>query len=718
MLCTLFSVGATDYFVKGDIAGLSQFWDFSTSTTIGKLSGSGTTLSCNVIMQAASTSDNWCYWRIYDSDGKNYGFSANTEATSGIFIYDKQGCAKTAPGVYTVTYNTETKAFTATQTSVQYAIDSWANGAFTSYYAQPLTSLSTNYYCYNFPTAVTISETEGTNGFLIAYGGSFIQCYGTNHLATNQWNEGYLNGTDNVSNATLNAGTYYRLYLKLNENTSDANYYRILASTIPTTGLDISSNASASVSGQTVTLSATEPSTISDGNGSVTSWVVTENGTQVASSATSALPSTALNNVEGGTHNYVFTLTYKDAAGVESFTATATKTVTVVAPSAFTSAAATSKVGKCVEKMSETSSKYKNRYRITFPATSLQWTANIPTGATKYDYAITFYNASDASLGSVSANDITDAQKTVIVYGVYGAAKATITCTYKDDASTTIGSGSTTVSPVNISAPTNGIKSITGTGKLFTAYAGGSLIGEITGVDSNDDAAKASWYEVKRHDGTKTAVFSDYNVSTTPFSAEIQSPTVKNETPAIFHDIISTGRGSGSITQAEAEKSYSYIIVPHFFMVSLPILETNIGQYIDNDGKLLSTTSGSGAAPALTLENISKNRIKNTAGTALLGSHVTDVPVEAINDGNEGYSNVQITYAQGTVPTGIEGVTVANVSIIGGEGMITVNGANNVAIYDTTGRLITKVAGQNQIDMPAGLYIVRADSKVAKVVVK
>jgi hypothetical protein len=640
------------------------------------------------------------YCPVLTTSGNNNTIPEGTYNSITIFVYDKICYAyfstssstemTTLPNFYLHSWSSYNSAFYSKDNTV------FSPTSNTNIYALDLGGISSSSSSNEF----TIHDTNATN----------YQLGGT-YYCKNTWQTLYPDGGQNVrTQSESTESTYYRLYL---QNASAG--LQVLASTIPTTGLDISSNASASVSGQTVTLSATEPSTISDGNGSVTSWVVTENNTQVASSATSALPSTALTNVEGGTHNYLFTLTYTDAAGVESFTATATKTVTVVAPSAFTSVGYTPKVGKCVEKMSQTSSKYKNRYRITFPATSLKWTANIPTGATKYDYAITFYDASDASLGSVSANDITGAEKTVKVYGVYGAAKATITCTYKDDASNTIGSGSTTVNPVNISAPTNGITSITGTGKLFTAYAGGSLIGEITGVDSNDDAAKASWYEVKRHDGIKTATFSDYNVPTTPFSAEIQSPTVKNETPAIFHDIISTGRGSGKITSAEAEKSYSYIIVPHFFMVSLPILETNIGQYVDDNGNLLSTTSGSGAAPALTLENISKNRIKNTAGTALLGSHVTDVPVEAINADN---SNVQITYTEGSTPTGIEGVTVANVSIIGGEGMITVNGANNVAIYDTTGRLITKVAGQNQIDMPAGLYIVRADSKVAKVVVK
>jgi hypothetical protein len=66
-------------------------------------------------------------------------------------------------------------------------------------------------------------------------------------------------------------------------------------------------------------------------------------------------------------------------------------------------------------------------------------------------------------------------------------------------------------------------------------------------------------------------------------------------------------------------------------------------------------------------------------------------------------------------PTGIEGVSANMVTIIGGEGFISVTGANDAVVYDFTGRMIVNVHNQGVINVPSGLYIVKAGGKISKV---
>jgi hypothetical protein len=71
--------------------------------------------------------------------------------------------------------------------------------------------------------------------------------------------------------------------------------------------------------------------------------------------------------------------------------------------------------------------------------------------------------------------------------------------------------------------------------------------------------------------------------------------------------------------------------------------------------------------------------------------------------------------ANDLTPTGIEGVSADAVSIVGGEGIINVTGANNLEVYDFMGRIIMNVHNQGIINVPSGLYIVKAGGKVSKV---
>lgn len=56
-----------------------------------------------------------------------------------------------------------------------------------------------------------------------------------------------------------------------------------------------------------------------------------------------------------------------------------------------------------------------------------------------------------------------------------------------------------------------------------------------------------------------------------------------------------------------------------------------------------------------------------------------------------------------------------NVSIVAGDGCITVSGAQKVAVYSMSG---VKVAQGNAANIPAGIYIVKADNTIKKVIVK
>jgi hypothetical protein len=69
-------------------------------------------------------------------------------------------------------------------------------------------------------------------------------------------------------------------------------------------------------------------------------------------------------------------------------------------------------------------------------------------------------------------------------------------------------------------------------------------------------------------------------------------------------------------------------------------------------------------------------------------------------------------------PTGIGDVIAPAVSVAGGNGIISVTGADNIVVYTVTGQIAAKSPTSGIIEVPAGLYIVRAGSATAKVIVK
>ena len=66
--------------------------------------------------------------------------------------------------------------------------------------------------------------------------------------------------------------------------------------------------------------------------------------------------------------------------------------------------------------------------------------------------------------------------------------------------------------------------------------------------------------------------------------------------------------------------------------------------------------------------------------------------------------------------SGVESVAAGNgVSVKAGKGTIEVLGAQNVAIYNLAG---VKVSSKASANLPAGIYMVVADGKTSKVVVR
>jgi plastocyanin len=306
---------------------------------------------------------------------------------------------------------------------------------------------------------------------------------------------------------------------------------------------------------------------------------------------------------------------------------------------------------------------------------------------------------------------------------VYGATTATLTCTY-----TKTSDGSTFTSEDNIPieysnpATVNYITDITTLGRLYKVN-GGTLVAEVHATDGGDvKSTAASYYDLKRYDGTAVSTtYSDYGATDLyQFStAATMRPFKMN-----FVDQIVKNRGtSATITSAEAGSHY-YLIVPHYSMVNLPILSSELSNFLNvadaNGDRTLTLTAS--AAPALDLENAKVKAVSTPAikGDALLGTYTTDVisydlGATIIDQTNEKV----VTFVSGTdVPTGVEGVTVANASIVGGEGMITISGATNSVIYDITGRMVASVNGDNTVYVPAGVYIVKAGTTTKKVAVK
>jgi hypothetical protein len=167
--------------------------------------------------------------------------------------------------------------------------------------------------------------------------------------------------------------------------------------------------------------------------------------------------------------------------------------------------------------------------------------------------------------------------------------------------------------------------------------------------------------------------------------------------------------------------SVNYAVVPHYLMVTTgPYTGTEMGNIVKTVSGTINTLQDSwtvSSAPALNLESIGKARIKAVdLSAADLYSHAQDVAVTSIAGANGITNHKLVTFvANDLTPTGIESVSADAVSIIGGEGIINITGANNAVVYDFMGRMIKSVYNQSIINVPSGLYIVKAGGKTSKV---
>ena len=80
---------------------------------------------------------------------------------------------------------------------------------------------------------------------------------------------------------------------------------------------------------------------------------------------------------------------------------------------------------------------------------------------------------------------------------------------------------------------------------------------------------------------------------------------------------------------------------------------------------------------------------------------------------SNGTPSLKVTGTEDT--SGVESIDNEGVKIVAGKGTITVSGATNVEVYTAGGALVSREAESH---VAAGLYIVRTDNKVAKVIVR
>jgi hypothetical protein len=70
------------------------------------------------------------------------------------------------------------------------------------------------------------------------------------------------------------------------------------------------------------------------------------------------------------------------------------------------------------------------------------------------------------------------------------------------------------------------------------------------------------------------------------------------------------------------------------------------------------------------------------------------------------------------VPTGVNNVSAQAVAISAMPGAVSITGAKSSTVYDTVGHMVATLAGDGTISLNAGFYIVKADSKTSKIMVK
>ncbi|MCH4155454.1 MAG: hypothetical protein LKF31_04030 [Muribaculaceae bacterium] len=357
---------------------------------------------------------------------------------------------------------------------------------------------------------------------------------------------------------------------------------------------------------------------------------------------------------------------------------------------------------------------YRYRYRLTFPGTNITWNqAKLPIGS---------ITAISTTIGSkeFSATSATGSSNSLKVYGVYGQEAPTISYEWNGNTySKTLASDDWDYFGKTPSELVNYVNITAATSKWFTT--GKKLVTTIAAVDNATSGYEASFYVPYRAASLSgTPTIEDFSTGITAGNKyEITNIDVMKSHKLFkldpsFNDLYAT-----NVESLPSVIAY-YIPKPHYLMVTVPFkdgddMNANFSSISGNEGVLALGTS---SAPALNLEKIGSAKIKAVTGSYLYNTAIDVAVTDVSNDNsNLNYSSVDFANSE-QVTTGVEGVAVANVSIVGGEGMITISGATNGVIYDITGRTVASVNGDNTVNVPAGVYIVKAGTITKKVAVK
>ncbi|MCH4156926.1 MAG: hypothetical protein LKF31_11555 [Muribaculaceae bacterium] len=766
MLCTMMSAGAATY----------SLWVWNKSDGIPSLTtnAKGTNLA---LTAATGHSGFYTYTNTngfaVTTAGGYFCFNVSSDG-----YYKKAVCSSNMWGMTCTSYNGSTDTNCKVAAGTYYGITCYVSGNYyylyfstdrdnpvnytvpSSYLAHVWTGSSTivtppSESCFT-PTSVSNLYMDSIpNGYDSGTTKTSLIVYRNNW--TNQWGHGTTTQSLNTSFAetsggnqgAITAGKYYKYYFYYTGSGTAYSY----VSTINNSAVTVNSLTAAQVPGATtkVRITAAVPTELSSLANYVKSYTITRTsgGTTTTLGTASATNGTLSFDdetaVAGTEYTYSVVCNYIDCNvnnvdGPVLQTAAATASIMPVTyPSDKKSEGLTSVIGNCFKLLDKYAkdtegTRYSTwldkHYRITFPATTISWTENTPAGYTMSYNTLVIKN-DNSVMRTLNADDIAaeiaatnGTNPTLKIYGVYGATTATLTCTYTNTEDNSTFTTENDI-PIEYSNPAtvNYITNISTLGKLYS-IGGGTLVAEVHATDGGDvTSTAASYYDLKRYDGAvASTTFTDYgSTDLYQFStAATMRPFKMN-----FVDQIVKGRGtSATITSAEAGSHY-YLIVPHYSMVNLPILSCELSNFLnaaDDNGDRTLTLTTSSSAPALNLENAKVKAVSTPAikGDALLDTYTTDVisytlGTDIIDNTNEKV----VTFIEGAnVPTGVEGVAVANVSIVGGEGMITISGATNGVIYDITGRTVASVNGDSTVNVPAGVYIVKAGTITKKVAVK
>jgi ELWxxDGT repeat protein len=369
---------------------------------------------------------------------------------------------------------------------------------------------------------------------------------------------------------------------------------------------------------------------------------------------------------------------------------------------------------------------FSNHYKLTFPGTSITWSQTIPTDYT-IKYSITLNERTITGTCSTGTN-------TLKLYGIKGQTTAPIKFTYTlKDGTSWNKEESVTLEYFGKDAITDNEVNIENIGTVL--YKSGQAVASVQARDYKTGGYIPSYYAPMKATGESDgAAIDNYNnTSITPVStdktknlsiiniSEMQAKKIYLMTPS-FSDVAATTTAGSNLTK---DVSVNYAVVPHYLMVTTgpytkAEMDNSIVKTVEGTINTLQDSWTVSSAPALNLESAGKARIKAVSTTAdNLYDNATDVEVASIAGGTEIKNHQIVTFiANKLTPTGIEGITADAVTIIGGEGMITVNGAKNVTVLNAMGQIIKQTTGRSEIDVPSGLYIVRADATTMKVLVK